>query len=385
MSTLRIDWRKRLPESLLNPLLQLQNFFKRHYPEVRLYLVGGAVRDLVMGREVYDLDVECFGIDPERFDEAMERLGAKGVGRSFFVYKYGPLDVALPRLERKTGRGHRAFAVELARDTKEASRRRDFTMNALMLDLQSGEIIDHWGGVEDIRRRLIRVVDAKKFVEDSLRVLRAMQFSARLGFRIEAASCRLMRRMELDDLTPERIFMEFEKLFNAPKLHYGLYALHTLAIDEKILGFSFPKSRFFITARHMLRARRCEEGTMHPYYFLFILSSDLKRSSIKMCEAIHTPNIYKKVLGYNKRVPHRITDRFLGASALRYPIRQWLGIYADGIPKRAKKLGIYHQRFDPGIRPADLMEEGFEGAALGKELKRRILAAVRQRFGLDLG
>ena len=121
---------------------------------------------------------------------------------------------------------------------------------------------------------------------------------------------------------------------------------------------------------------------MRPYYFLYILSSDLKRSALTMCEAIHTPNIYKKILGYQKRVPHRITDRFLGASALRYPISQWLGIYADGVPERAKALGIYHRRFDPGIRPADLMEEGFEGKALGIELRRRILAAVRQKFGV---
>ena len=372
-----------LPADLRKELDAVVGFFAEHYPRARLYLVGGAVRDMVMKRPVYDLDIECFGIDPETFDVAMRKLGAKGVGKSFFVYKYGAIDLALPRIERKTGRGHRAFEVALARDTKEASRRRDFTMNALMLDLATGEIVDHWGGLEDIRRRLIRVVDPEKFVEDSLRVLRAMQFAARLKFRVEAESCALMRQMALDDLTPERIFWEFEKMFNAQWLHYGLYYLSALGIGEKILGLAFDRAAFVRMARHMQRARRLEEGTMRPYYFLYILACDLHKNGVALCEAIHTPNLYKKILGYQKHTPRRITDRFLGALALRHPMKQWLGIYADDAYRRSRRLGIFDRQFDPGIRPADLLDEGYQGRALGQELRRRILAAVRARFGVD--
>jgi len=372
----------KLPEDLQKELDHVHTFFRNHYPEVKLYLVGGAVRDMVMGRDIYDLDIECFGIDPETFDAAMRRLGAKGVGKSFFVYKYGRLDIALPRIERKVGKGHRGFEVELARDTKEASRRRDFTMNALMLDLQSGKIVDHWGGLKDIEKRLIRVVDPEKFVEDSLRVLRAMQFSARLKFRIEPKSRALMCRMDLNDLTPERIFWEFEKMFNAPWLHYGLFAMIDLKIAEKILELEIGRDRFFLMARHMQKARRLEDGSMRPYYFLFVLSTDLHRSALKLCERIHTPNVYKKILTWQKRVPHRITDRFLGALSLRFPLRQWLGIYADDVKTRARELGIHDRQFDPGIRPADLLEEGYSGKALGKELRRRVLEAVRRRFGV---
>ncbi|BDY11695.1 tRNA nucleotidyltransferase/poly(A) polymerase family protein [Hydrogenimonas cancrithermarum] len=373
----------RLSPDLANRLEHVLAFFGTYYPDVKLYLVGGAVRDMVLGRDVYDLDIECFGIEPERFDEAMRKLGAKGVGKSFYVYKYEDLDIALPRIERKTGRGHRAFSVELAYDTKEASRRRDFTMNALMLDLQSFEIIDHWGGLDDIENRLIRVVDPVKFKEDSLRVLRAMQFSARLKFRIEPTSRDLMRGMELSDLTPERIFWEFEKMFHAPWLHYGLFAMGDLLIARKILNLSFGRSDYIKMARHMQKARRLEDGTMRPYYFLFILSSDLHRSAERLCESIHTPNVYRKILRIQKRVPHHITDRFLGALSLRFPIRQWLGIYAGDVATRARRLGVYAKQFDPGIRPADLLEEGFSGKALGRELRRRILAAVRNHFGVD--
>jgi tRNA nucleotidyltransferase (CCA-adding enzyme) len=373
----------RLSSDLVKGLEHVLTFFRRYYPDVKLYLVGGAVRDMVLGRDVYDLDIECFGIDPERFDEAMRKLGAKGVGKSFYVYKYENFDIALPRIERKTGHGHRAFSVELAHDTKEASRRRDFTMNALMLDLRSFEIIDHWGGLEDIEKRLIRVVDPVKFKEDSLRVLRAMQFSARLKFRIEPKSRDLMRKMELSDLTPERIFWEFEKMFNAPWLHYGLFVMGDLLIARKIFNLSFGRGDYIKMARHMQKARRLEDGSMRPYYFLFILSSDLHRSAEQLCESIHTPNVYRKILRFQKRVPHRITDRFLGALSLRFPIRQWLGIYAGDAAIRARSLGIYANQFDPGIRPVDLLEEGYNGKALGMELRRRILAAVRSRFGVD--
>ncbi len=374
----------RLDAKLDKELQNIRNFFSKNFPEVRLYLVGGAVRDMVMGKPAHDLDIECFGIAPEAFDAAMKRLGAMGVGKSFFVYKYGRIDLALPRIERKVGTGHRGFEVSLARDTKEASRRRDFTMNALMLDLENGEIIDHWGGLRDIKKRLIRVVDFEKFGEDSLRVLRAMQFSARLKFRIEPKSCALMRGMALDDLTPDRIFWEFEKMFKATWLHYGLHALLTLDIGRKVLGLGDVGRREFIRmARHMQRARRLQDGEMAPYYFLYILAADLKRAPLTLCEAIHTPNLYKKILIYQKRLPRRITDRFLGASALRYPIRQWLGIYAPGVAERAKTLGIYHRRFDPGIRPADLMAEGYQGKALGEELRRKTLEAVKRTFSVE--
>ncbi|WP_353662731.1 CCA tRNA nucleotidyltransferase [Hydrogenimonas sp. SS33] len=375
---------EKLPSEAARELRVVETFFRTRYPDVKLYLVGGAVRDMVMGRDAYDLDIECFGIEPEPFDEAMRQLGVKGVGKSFFVYKYGShIDIALPRIERKVGEGHRGFAVSLARDTKEASRRRDFTMNALMLDLQTGEVVDHWGGLEDIRRRLIRVVDAGKFVEDSLRVLRAMQFSARLKFRIEPKSRDLMRSMALDDLTPERVFWEFEKMFNAPWLHYGLFAMLDLRIGEKLMNLTADRAQFIRMARHMAKARRLEEGAMRPYYFLFILSSDLKRSALRLCEAIHTPNIYKKILVFQKRVPRRITDRFLGGLALRFALRQWLGIYADDVYARCRRLGIYHHPFDPGIRPAQLLEEGYSGKALGEELRRRQLDAVRRQFARD--
>ncbi len=369
-----------LTNELQNQLDAVVSFFKKNYPQAHLFLVGGAVRDMVMQRPVCDLDIECFGIDTKTFEEAMRRLGAKGVGRSFFVYKYADIDIALPRTEKKVAAGHKGFEVKLAKDTKEASRRRDFTMNALMLDLGSGRIVDHWGGLEDIKKRLIRVVDQKTFTEDSLRVLRAMQFAARLGFRVEKKSRELMCTISFDDLSAERIFWEFEKMFEAPYLHYGLFEMSRVGVDEKILGFSLKRKDFFKTARHMVRALKYVDINMRPYVFLYVLACDLHLNPEKLCERIHTPNIYKKVLKFQKCIPSKISDRFLGALSLRFALKQWIGIYADDVKKRALDLGVYENRFDPGIRPADLLETGYAGKELGEELRRRILAAVRAGF-----
>jgi len=369
-----------LPAKLRSRLEEVENFFSKNYPNVRLYLVGGAVRDMIIGRPVTDLDIECFGIDVDEFDIAMSRLGAKGVGRSFFVYKYGEIDIALPRTEKKVGSGHRGFEVALARDTKEASRRRDFTMNALMLDLKDEEIVDHWGGLEDIKKGLIRIVDPETFVEDSLRVLRAMQFAARLKFKVEKSSRDTMCAMALDDLTPERVFWEFEKMFEAPWLHYGLFEMIGLGIDRKIVGVDLNRTDFFKMARRMVGAAKAADEHMRPYIFLYVLGCYKHLDFESLCEKIHTPSIYKKVLKFQKCVPSVITDRFLGALALRYALRQWLGIHADSVADRAKRLGIYEERLDTGIRPADLLEEGYSGKRLGEELRRRILSTLRTRF-----
>jgi len=373
-----------LSSNLQEQLNFILNFFKTKYPYARLYLVGGAVRDMVMGREIYDLDIECFNIEPDKFDEAMKLLGAKGVGKSFFVYKYGKVDIALPRIERKVGVGHRAFKVELAHNTKEASRRRDFTMNALMFDLLTRDIIDHWGGLSDIKNRVIRVIDPKKFQEDSLRVLRAMQFAARLKFRIDTASRELMREISLDDLTGERIFWEFEKMFNAEWLYYGLFFMNDLLIGKKILRLELNLRDLIKISRHMRKARIVEDSTMRPYYFLYILSTDLHKDVKELCRAIHTPNIYIKTLKTQTKVPQKITDRFLGAVSLRTPISKWLGVYADNVIERAKKLDIFDKKFVPGVKSADLTKEGYSGKELGVELRRRTLKAVRENFGVNL-
>ena len=205
----------------------------------RAMLVGGCVRDALAGVESKDWDVEVYGIAPEKLKEVLEGFGeVNAVGESFTVYKVGlDLDVALPRRERKIGRGHKGFVVDgdPHMSFEEASRRRDFTVNAILKDILTGEIIDCYGGREDIEKRILRAVSKEAFLEDSLRVLRAAQFAARFEFEIEPRTVELCRQIDLTDLPSERIWGEFEKLLlKAEKPSVGLKWLYRLGVVDQL-------------------------------------------------------------------------------------------------------------------------------------------------------
>lgn len=205
----------------------------------RALLVGGCVRDFLMGVEPQDFDVEVYNVEPHKLREILNRFGkVDAVGEAFTVYKIGNnLDVSLPRRERKTGRGHRGFTIEgdPQMSFEEACRRRDFTINAILQDVLTVEIIDPFNGRADITRKLIRVVARETFVEDSLRVLRAAQFAARFDFEIEPETAALCRSIDLSDLPKERIWGEFEKLLlKAEKPSIGLKWFYDLKIADKL-------------------------------------------------------------------------------------------------------------------------------------------------------
>jgi tRNA nucleotidyltransferase (CCA-adding enzyme) len=186
----------------------------------RALIVGGWVRDRIMGHPSKDIDLEVFGIDGAPLRDLLARFGSVNtVGESFTVYKVAGLDVSLPRRESKTGRGHRGFTVtgDPSLPLAEAARRRDFTINAISWDPLIAEYLDPFDGRGDIGRRLLRAVDASTFGEDSLRVLRAIQFAARFEFALDEGTKALCRAIPLDDLPSERIWGEIEKLLLRPR------------------------------------------------------------------------------------------------------------------------------------------------------------------------
>ncbi|HYN83708.1 MAG TPA: HD domain-containing protein [Pyrinomonadaceae bacterium] len=205
----------------------------------RALMVGGCVRDRLTGHDAKDWDVEVYGVTPERLRELLDRAGRVNVvGEAFTVYKLGRnLDVSIPRRERKAGRGHRAFVIEgdPAMSVEEAARRRDFTVNALLEDPLTNEILDPFGGRADLGRKLLRAVSPETFVEDSLRVLRAAQFAARFEFDIDPSTVELCRSIDLTDLPPERLWGELEKLLlRAARPSHGLRWLDRLGVNQKI-------------------------------------------------------------------------------------------------------------------------------------------------------
>jgi tRNA nucleotidyltransferase (CCA-adding enzyme) len=210
----------------------------------RALIVGGWVRDRMLGMESKDLDIEVFGIEASRLRDIIARFGrVNAAGESFTVYKVANVDVSLPRRESKTGRGHRGFTVEGDPDLsiQEAARRRDFTINAMSFDPLTDEILDPFGGQSDLQARVLRLVDARTFADDSLRVLRAVQFAARFDLEVDQETRRVCTHIRLDDLPPERIWGEFEKLLlRAARPSIGLALAWELTAIQQLLPELVP-------------------------------------------------------------------------------------------------------------------------------------------------
>jgi tRNA nucleotidyltransferase (CCA-adding enzyme) len=203
----------------------------------RALIVGGWVRDRLRGQPSKDIDLEVFGIVQEHVPPLLAPFGrVEAVGQSFPVYKVGGIDVALPRRESKSGRGHKGFDVagDPTMTLEEAGRRRDFTVNAIAWNPLTDRYEDPFNGIADLERRLLKAVDVTTFGDDSLRVLRAIQFAARFEFTLEENTAALCKSIALDDLPAERIWGEVEKLLLAaarPSIGFAL-ALELGTVDR---------------------------------------------------------------------------------------------------------------------------------------------------------
>lgn len=190
-------------------------------------VVGGSVRDSLLGLPVGDIDVEVYGVSPETLKVRLaQHFRIDLVGAAFGIIKlHGlPMDISIPRKESKAGLGHKGFQVLSDPDmtVEEALSRRDFTINAMAYDPITGELHDYFSGEADLRKRVLRHT-SDKFVEDPLRVLRGMQFAARFRLRATQETLRLCASIEKEELAKERIFEEWKKLLlKGVKISMGL-------------------------------------------------------------------------------------------------------------------------------------------------------------------
>ena len=217
----------------------------------RALVVGGWVRDHLRGQPGKDIDVEVFGVAQDRLPGLLAPLGrVEAVGRSFPVFKLipatpgqGEVDVALPRRESKQGHGHTGFEVhgDPHMTIADAARRRDFTINAIAWDPLTGDYEDPYDGRADLERRLLRAVDRTTFADDSLRVLRAVQFAARFEFALDESTAALCRALPLDDLAAERVWGEIEKLLlQAMRPSLGFQLAMDLGVVQRVLPEMSP-------------------------------------------------------------------------------------------------------------------------------------------------
>lgn len=182
----------------------------------RALVVGGSVRDSVLGITANDLDIEVYGVPPDRLLELLKTaFRVDLVGQSFGVIKLHalPIDVSIPRRESKAGSGHRGFRVlsDPAMSIDEAAARRDFTMNAMAFDPLTSELVDAYGGMADLAAGVLRHT-SEQFSEDPLRVLRGMQFAARFELTVASETVALCRTIDPEGLPKERLFEEWRKL-----------------------------------------------------------------------------------------------------------------------------------------------------------------------------
>ena len=261
---------------------------------MKIFRVGGSVRDELLGLPVKDRDYVVVGATPE----AMTALGFRPVGKDFpvFLHPKTAEEYALARTERKSGRGYKGFVVQADPDVTldEDLARRDLTINAMALG-EDGTLIDPFGGERDLRAGVLRHVSAA-FVEDPVRVLRLARFAARFGFHVAEDTYALMRHMvdtgEVDHLVPERVWQEVSRgLMEArPCVMFGVLA------ECGALPRIAPEWADALDARHALARdtlvavdRAAEHGASLPVRFA-IVAHRLGQQLDALCERLRVPN-----------------------------------------------------------------------------------------------
>ena len=215
--------------------------------QARVYTVGGTVRDELLGHPSKDIDLLVTGLPQRALIRCLRKHGrVQLTGRVFGVIKFfphhwddHPIDIALPRTEISTGTGHREFEVTfdhtLPVDVDLG--RRDFTINALAIDLATNQLIDPFGGLQDLQQRVLRQVSEQAFPEDPLRILRGVQLAARFHLRVDTVTHRAMQShaASITTISPERIAEEFRKLFQATTPSSGFLLMHETGILSYVL------------------------------------------------------------------------------------------------------------------------------------------------------
>lgn len=204
----------------------------------RAFLVGGWVRDALLGKPCRDYDIEVYDMAQDALVPILSKYGRTNlVGKAFGVIHLAmkglSLDFSFPRTESKVGYGHRGFVVHTDEKLsfKEAALRRDFTINAMGMELPELTLCDPYGGIDDLKTHTLRHV-GPAFAEDSLRILRGVQFASRFGCTLAPETVELCRTLSLDDLSVERLFEEFKKWLLKPgKPSLGLRAFLDIRLD----------------------------------------------------------------------------------------------------------------------------------------------------------
>jgi tRNA nucleotidyltransferase (CCA-adding enzyme) len=337
---------------------------------VKTYVVGGAVRDELLGLPVKDRDHVVVGSTLEE----MVKLGFKPVGKDFpvFLHPATKEEYALARTERKSGRGYKGFTVHAAPEVslEDDLRRRDLTINAIAKD-ENGKLIDPFGGQEDLRQGVLRHV-SDAFAEDPVRILRVARFAARFNFLVHKTTAALMRKMvasgETEYLVPERVWQEFAK---------GLMEAHPQRMFEvlKASGLKLlPEAKFPL------------KGSL-PVRFALLAWPLEEKAVDALCKKLRAPNEVRELAmlacGYREQIKHakkpdELLDLLKRTDAFRRPERfaDLLEVARTAAPK-ADLARLEKARATAAAVDAGAIAGKVSGSEIGKRVDAARLQAIK--------
>jgi len=332
---------------------------------VKIYTVGGAVRDELLGLPVKERDYVVVGATPEE----MVKQGFKPVGKDFpvFLHPQTHEEYALARTERKSGRGYKGFTVYAAPEVtlEEDLKRRDLTINA-MAKGADGTLIDPFHGRQDLRNRVLKHV-SEAFAEDPVRILRVARFAARFGFEVHPDTMALMQRMvkegEADYLVPERVWQEFAKGLEEPHAALMFDVLRRSGALQKLLPEVTAIPKYFagsVAARCALLAWPLEEAQVNALCDRLRAPNDVRELALTACRC-------RKKLPSS--TPEALLDLLKSADAFRRPER-----FAELLDvARLADAAIDAGRIERALRAAVAVDAGeIAKRATGSEIGRLV-------------
>lgn len=380
---------------------------------MQIYLVGGAVRDELLGLEVVDRDFVVVGGTPQ----ALIEQGYIQVGKDFpvFLHPQSKEEYALARTERKAGKGYTGFTCYAAPDVtlEQDLQRRDLTINAIAKD-SKGELIDPYAGVKDLEQRILRHV-SPAFNEDPLRILRVARFAARLhtfGFEVAPPTWQLMQQMvaagELSELSPERIWQELSRSLTGPAPHIFCQLLSDLEAWPQLLFKPEQRVTLQPIDWQLLKAAASNPARLplNVVYALFVLSmqrSNPQFNADLLQQALRVPNDCTEVSSLVLRIerllysahmtPAEVVQVLKLADPLRRPQRWQDALRAlrtttddnkvsDTSPERKLTQLERAQQAYCEVSAAPFIDAGLSGAEIGKSLARERLEVVSEALGM---
>jgi len=374
--------------------------------QIKPIIVGGYVRDMLLGIKSKDIDIELYGVKSlEVVETILKEFGeVNSVGKSFGVCKLKidslEIDFSLPREDSKVSLGHKGFKVITDKnlDFKTATSRRDFKMNAIGYDIIEKKILDPFNGQKDIKEKKISAIDESKFIEDPLRVLRAVQFAARFEFKIDEKLFLLCQNMvakkSLDELPKERVYEEIKKLLlKSQKPSQGFILLKKLNTT-----LYFPEFEFQLPALDFMAQKKLKDKEEKLSLMLTVLSLKFKeKEQLKFLNLLtKSKNSLKKVESFIQAIKsfdeNNIKDYDIYILATTVKIESFLylldafflgkkKILIKSIEQRAKKLGVLYKKLPALILGRDLLKLGLTPSPkFSKLLDKTYDAQLHKKF-----